>query len=82
MTLLIAAVVLLWHVRSDSARFNRAKRLVHIGPALGFLVVGGEWFQMWKSQTWNGQQAAFRFYVTILAALIFDNRQDADLPEG
>ena len=89
LTLLIAAVVLLWHVRSDAARFNRAKRLVHIGAALGFLVwlfgflvVGGEWFQMWKSQTWNGQQAAFRFYVTILAALIFDNRQDADLPEG
>ena len=53
LTLLIAAVVLLWHVRSDAARFNRAKRLVHIGPALGFLVwffgflvVGGEWFQM------------------------------------
>jgi len=89
LTLLIAAVVLLWHVRSDAARFNRAKRLVHIGAALGFLVwffgflvVGGEWFQMWQSQTWNGQQAAFRFYVTILAALIFDNRQDADLPEG
>jgi len=89
LTLLIAAVVLLWHVRSDAARFNRAKRLVRIGAALGFLVwffgflvVGGEWFQMWKSQTWNGQQAAFRFYVTILAALIFDNRQDADLPEG
>ena len=89
MTLLIAAVVLLWHVRSDATRFNRAKRLVHIGAALGFLVwffgflvVGGEFFQMWKSQTWNGQQAAFRFYVTILAALIFDNRQDADLPEG
>jgi predicted small integral membrane protein len=54
LTLLIAAVVLLWHVRSDAARFNRAKRLVHIGAALGFLVwffgflvVGGVWFQMW-----------------------------------
>jgi predicted small integral membrane protein len=89
LTLLIAAVVLLRHVRSDGARFNRAKRLVHIGAALGFLVwffgflvVGGEWFQMWQSQTWNGQQAAFRFYVTILAALIFVNQQDADLPGG
>lgn len=88
-TLLIAAIVLLWHAGSDAARFNRAKRLVHIGAALGFLVwffgflvVGGEWFQMWQSQTWNGQQAAFRFYVTILAALIFVNQQDADLPEG
>ena len=66
MTLLIAAVVLLWHVRSDAARFNRADMDQSLGAALGFLVwffgflvVGGEWFQMWKSQTWNGQQAAF-----------------------
>ena len=88
-TLLLAGIVLLWHVRSDAARFNRAKRLVHIGAALGFLVwffgflvVGGEWFQMWQSQSWNGQQAAFRFYVTILAALIFVNQQDVDLPIG
>ena len=79
LTLLIAVIVLLWHIRSDAARFNRAKRLVHIGATLGFLVVGGEWFQMWQSQTWNGQEAAFRFYVTILAALIFVNQQDADL---
>ena len=45
LTLLIAAVVLLWHVRSDAARFNRAKRLVHIGAALGFLgvVLSGFW---------------------------------------
>lgn len=89
LTLLIAAIVLLWHLRSGAARFNSAKRLVHIGAALGFLVwffgflvVGGEWFQMWQSQAWNGQQAAFRFYVTILAALIFVNQQDADLPAG
>jgi predicted small integral membrane protein len=50
--------------------------------SFGLLVVGGEWFQVWQSQTWNGQQAAFRFYVTILAALIFVNRQDADPPKG
>lgn len=89
LTLLMAAVVLLWHVRSDAARFNRtkprsisARRSGFWCGSSGFLVVGGEWFQMWQSQTWNGQQAAFRFYVTILAALIFVNQQDADLPEG
>jgi predicted small integral membrane protein len=37
---------------------------------------------MWQSQTWNGQEAAFRFYVTILAALIFVNQQDPDLRVG
>jgi predicted small integral membrane protein len=61
--LAIAAVALLRHLRSDGARFNRAKRFVFIGATLGFLVwffgfmvVGGEWFQMWQSQKWNGQQ--------------------------
>jgi predicted small integral membrane protein len=37
----------------------------------GFMVVGGEWFAMWQSQIWNGQQAAFRFYATLLGVLIY-----------
>jgi hypothetical protein len=32
---------------------------------------------MWQSATWNGQEAAFRFYV---AVLIFINQLDVDLP--
>ena len=82
----IAAVALLRHLRSDGAQFNRAKRFVFIGAGLGFLVwffgfmvVGGEWFQMWQSPTWNGQEAAFRFYMTILAVLIFVNQKDGAL---
>jgi predicted small integral membrane protein len=82
----IAAVALLRHLRSEGARFNRAKRFVFIGAIVGFLVwfsgfmvVGGEWFQMWQSQKWNGQQGAFRFYLTILAVLIFVNQEDGDL---
>jgi predicted small integral membrane protein len=43
----------------------------------GFMVVAGEWFAMWQSATWNGQEAAFRFYV---AVLIFINQLDVDLP--
>jgi predicted small integral membrane protein len=42
----------------------------------GFMVIGGEWFQMWQSSQWNGQQAAFRFYLTILAVLIFVMQKD------
>ena len=45
----------------------------------GFMVVGGEWFQMWQSPMWNGQEAAFRFYMTILVVLIFVNQPDSDL---
>ena len=37
----------------------------------GFLGIGGEWFQMWQSSTWNGQQAATRmFLVTTLTLLL------------
>jgi predicted small integral membrane protein len=42
----------------------------------GFMVIGGEWFQMWQSSQWNGQEAAFRFYLTILAVLIFVMQKD------
>jgi predicted small integral membrane protein len=47
---------------------------------IGFLIVGGKWFAMWQSKTWNGQQAAFRFCLTALAVLLFINQPDADLP--
>src|SRR5271154_2685047 len=82
----VAAVLLCRHLRSDAALFKRTKRFVHLGAGLGFLVwffgfmvVGGEWFQMWQSAMWNGQEAAFRFYMTILVVLIFVNQPDGDL---
>ena len=30
---------------------------------LGFIVIGGEWFAMWQSHTWNGLPAAERFFL-------------------
>jgi predicted small integral membrane protein len=82
----LAALALLRHLRSAATRFNRAKRFVFIGAAagflvwfLGFMVIGGEWFQMWQSQTWNGQQPAFRFYMTIVAVLILVNQPDIEV---
>ncbi len=82
----LGALALLRQLRAAATRFNRSKRLVFVGAAIGFLVwffgfmaIGGEWFQMWQSQTWNGQQPAFRFYMTILAVLIFVNQPDGDL---
>jgi hypothetical protein len=35
---------------------------------------------MWQSQTWNFQQPAFRFYMTVLGVLIFVALPDGDLP--
>ena len=43
------------------------------------MVVAGEWFAMWQSQTWNGQEAAFRFYMAVLGVLIFVSLPDGDL---
>lgn len=37
---------------------------------VGFVVIGGEWFAMWQSKTWNGQSTAFAFIGWISAVLI------------
>ena len=46
---------------------------------IAFLAVGGEWFAMWQSQVWNGQQPAFRILASILLVLIFVAQPDAEL---
>lgn len=76
----------LWQAReASSAEFNHAKRYTVAASLLafvvwyfGFMVVAGEWFDMWESQTWNGQEPAFRFYMTVLAVLIFVAMPDGD----
>jgi predicted small integral membrane protein len=30
---------------------------------VGFIAIGGEWFLMWQSSTWNGIESAFRYFV-------------------
>ncbi|MGI4745541.1 MAG: DUF2165 family protein [Janthinobacterium lividum] len=74
----MATVALMRAWRSDAASFDRAKTLVHAGVMLGFLVwftgfmvIGGEWFAMWQSRIWNGQDPAFRFFVTMLLVVIY-----------
>ncbi len=32
---------------------------------VAFLDVGGEWFLMWQSQRWNGQEEAFRMFTIV-----------------
>lgn len=80
----------LWQVRNASGEtFNEAKKFVIIGTTMGFLVwyfgfmvIGGEWFAMWQSSTWNGQEAAFKFYMTMLAVLIYVIQPDRDLRQS
>ena len=67
-----------------SRQFDRAKVIAVAGLSLGFLLypvgfvaVGGEWFAMWQSQIWNGQQKAFEFIGMIGAVLVIVLLSDA-----
>jgi len=37
---------------------------------VAFLSIGGEWFLMWQSKTWNGQEAAFRMFTIVGIVLL------------
>ncbi|OZI61786.1 DUF2165 family protein [Bordetella genomosp. 11] len=83
---LLCAARLLANARGPAASFQRAKAPGIAGAALGFgiwffgfMVIGGEWFSMWQSQQWNGQDSAFHFYITLMAVLIFLMQPDAEL---
>jgi predicted small integral membrane protein len=39
--------------------------------SLGFITIGGEWFMMWESATWNGELAALRMFMLNSMALLF-----------
>jgi predicted small integral membrane protein len=45
---------------------------------LAFTTIGGEWFLMWQSRDWNGQQAAFRMFTTEALILILLLSPEAD----
>jgi predicted small integral membrane protein len=68
----------LWRARAAAPdEFQKAKTLAVAGLTssallwlLAFLTVGGEWFVMWQSQSWNGQTAAARMFQTTGIILI------------
>jgi predicted small integral membrane protein len=79
----LAAVVLLvacatWlRAFASGSSFDRARALSSIGLLMiialffgGFIAVGGEWFQMWRSTAWNGLEPAFRNSVLAGVTLI------------
>ncbi|MFZ3215921.1 MAG: DUF2165 domain-containing protein [Candidatus Acidiferrales bacterium] len=75
-------------LRGSAEEFHRAKSisivaltLAMLGWLVGFLTVGGEWFLMWQSRTWNGQDAAFRmFAVTGIVLLLVAQRDTEEQP--
>ena len=72
-------------LRAPAAAFNHAKKLAIAALAVSllmwlvaFLSVGGEWFLMWQSKTWNGQDAAFRMFMVVGLVLLLIAQPDAD----
>jgi predicted small integral membrane protein len=73
-----AGIAMLRAIRLPGARFQGAKTLAIAALTLGmlmwfvaFLSVGGEWFLMWQSKVWNGQDAAFRMFVVLGIVLLY-----------
>jgi predicted small integral membrane protein len=71
-------VRLLKALRSPQPTFQREKSVGIAALTLGcllwfvaFISVGGEYFLMWQSKIWNGQDAAFRMFVILALILIF-----------
>lgn len=80
---LAGALRMLMVLNAPAERFNSAKSMAVVGLCAGmlfwffaFIVVGGEWFQMWQSQMWNGQEPAFRFVGSIGLFLVFVSLDD------
>ncbi len=79
------AVKLLAAVRKPAKEFNSAKRIPILALTLGmlmwmvaFLTVGAEWFLMWQSHLWNGQDAAFRMFVVVSIAMLIIMQPDRE----
>lgn len=79
-TLAIAyAVFRLWTARNASHEDFQAAKVWVVGALswnlllwfVAFTSIGGEWFVMWQSSVWNGQQPAFRMFTSILLVLLF-----------
>jgi predicted small integral membrane protein len=81
----VGAAVLCWwggmrlaRACRDAGKFRQAKDISILGLTVSlllwitaFLIVGGEWFLMWQSTKWNGQETAFRMFAVIGIVLVF-----------
>ncbi|MBZ5659935.1 MAG: DUF2165 domain-containing protein [Acidobacteriia bacterium] len=72
-------------LRGPATAFHRAKRAAIAALTMSllmwlvaFLAVGGEWFLMWQSKNWNGQDAAFRMFTMIGIVLVLLIQPDTE----
>jgi predicted small integral membrane protein len=73
-------------LRHPATFFNAAKSTAVLALTLSllmwlvaFLTVGGEWFLMWQSKVWSGEETAFRDFVTIAIVFLLIVQPDTDM---
>jgi predicted small integral membrane protein len=83
--LLWVGAVRLWRARADAAAFRRAKAAAIWGLTGGillwfggFMAVGGEWFLMWQSEAWNGQDESAMFATLFGIILLYLVHHESD----
>jgi predicted small integral membrane protein len=72
-------------LRKPAVEFNQAKGFAIAALTLSllmwlvaFLSIGGEWFLMWQSKTWNGQDVAFRMFMVAGIVLLLLAQPDTE----
>lgn len=80
------ALLLAKHIKDDAITFHSKKNWAIAGFIigiliwfLGFQIVGGEWFAMWQSTTWNGLDSANRITTFIVLVLILFSLKEEEL---
>jgi len=65
---------------TNATQFRHSGNFLRTGLFLGvilwfavFITLGGEWFLMWQSKMWNGQQTAFFLTICFMLFLIYQN---------
>ena len=73
-------------IRDSRETFRAASNVAVGGLSIGlmmwlvaFLGVGGEWFSMWQSKSWNGQEAAFRMFTVVGIVLLVVLARDSEV---
>lgn len=88
----ITCVLLWWGVvrlaralHQPAVAFNAAKSLPIVALTLSllmwlvaFLDIGGEWFLMWQSHSWNGQEKAFMEFTIVGIVMLLLLQPDSD----
>lgn len=81
------SVAMYQNLKKSASQFHSSKRFAVGGLAIGILiwftgfeVIGGEWFAMWQSNTWNGLGSADRILTFLVLVLLLLHFKEEELP--